>query len=133
MEVFFAGEARNFFGRNILDELSRAAVVSRKRSAGIFKKQERKSVGNDLGVIPTADIVRVLLANDAFVGRPFTDHVRTVANVGLRLDCPCIAVCGDGSFVDRAEGSECGELIKVRAGISENDGKSFAVFACLNV
>ena len=42
MEVFFAGEARNFFGRNILDELSRAAVVSRKRSAGIFKKQERR-------------------------------------------------------------------------------------------
>lgn len=126
-------EARDFLGGNILYHESLAAGVSGIRSGRILEKEEGKLLGNDLAVIPAALIVGVLLAYDLLAGSPLGDHVGAVADIGLGLGCPFVAVLFNGSLLNGAHGAESNDLVEVRAGICKLDGESLAVLAGLNI
>ena len=126
-------ETRDFLGGNILYHESLTAGVSGIGSVGIVGKEEGKLLGNDLAVVPAALIVGVLLADDALAGSPLGDHVGAVADIGLGLGCPFVAVLFNGSLLNGAHGAESNDLVEVRAGICKLDGESLAVLAGLDI
>ena len=131
--VLCLGQAGDLVGGHILDQDSLAAVVSSEGSGRVLQQQQGDAVRNDLGVIPAADVVGVLGQNDTLGGSPLGDHVGAVGDEGLSGGAPCIAVGLNGSLLHRAHGCECGHLVEVGAGVSQNDGQGLAVIACLDV
>ena len=131
--VLCLGQAGDLVGGHVLDQDSLAAVVSSEGSRGVLQQQQGDALGNDLGAIPAANIVGVLGQNDTLGGSPLGDHEGTVAHIGIGRGAPCIAVGLNGSLLHRAHSSKGNDLIKVRAGVSQNDGQGLAVIACLHV
>ena len=127
--VLSLGQAGDLIGGDVLDELCLTAVVSGVGGAGILKQEQGDGVGNDLGGIPAADIVRVLGKHDALRGNPIGDHVGAVADVGVRLGAPCIAVGLNSSLLHRAHGGKGSQLVKVSAGVAQGDSQGLAILA----
>ena len=127
--VLSLGQAGDLIGGNILDELCLTAVVSGVSSAGILKQEQGDGVGNDLGGIPAAVVVRVLGQNNTLGGDPIGDHVGAVADVGVGRGAPCIAVGLNSSLLHRAHGGKGSQLVKVSAGVAQGDGQGLAVLA----
>ena len=90
--VLGPGQAGDLIGGDVLDELCLTAVVGGVGSAGILEQKQGDGVGNDLGGIPAADVVRVLGQNNTLGGDPIGDHVGAVADVGVGLGAPGVAV-----------------------------------------
>ena len=90
--VLSLGQAGDLIGGDVLDELCLTAVVGGVGSAGILEQKQGDGVGNDLGGIPAADVVRVLGQNNTLGGDPIGDHVGAVADVGVGLGAPGVAV-----------------------------------------
>ena len=90
--VLGPGQAGDLIGGDVLDELCLTAVVGGVGSAGILEQKQSDGVGNDLGGIPAADVVRVLGQNNTLGGDPIGDHVGAVADVGVGLGAPGVAV-----------------------------------------
>lgn len=112
-----------------VEELCLTAVVSGVGGAGILKQEQGDGVGNDLGGIPAADIVRVLGQNNTLGGDPIGDHVGAVADVGVGLRAPCIAVGLNSGLLHRAHGGKGSQLVKVSAGVAQGDGQGLAILA----
>ena len=127
------GQAGDLIGGDVLDELCLTAVVGGVGSAGILEQKQGDGVGNDLGGIPAADVVRVLGQNNTLGGDPIADHVGAVADEGVRLRAPGIAVGLNRSLLHGAHSREGAELIEVGAGIGQLDGQGLAVLAGVDV
>ena len=127
------GQAGDLIGGDVLDELCLTAVVGGVGSAGILEQKQGDGVGNDLGGIPAADVVRVLGQNNTLGGDPIGDHVGAVADEGVRLRAPGIAVGLNSSLLHGAHSREGAELIEVGAGIGQLDGQGLAVLAGVDV
>ena len=131
--VLCLGQAGDLVGGHVLDQDSLTAVVSSEGSGRVLQQQQGDAVGNDLGVIPAANVVGVLGQHDALGRGPVGDHVGAVGHEGLSGGAPAVAVCLNSCLLHRAHSCECGHLVEVGAGISQNDGQGLAVIACLNV
>ena len=131
--VLGPGQAGDLIGGDVLDELCLTAVVGGVGSAGILEQKQGDGVGNDLGGIPAADVVRVLGQNNTLGGDPIGDHVGAVADVGVRLRAPGIAVGLNSGLLHGAHSREGAELIEVGAGIGQLDGQGLAVLAGVDV
>ena len=131
--VLGSGQAGDLIGGDVLDQLGLAAVVSSVGSAGILQQQQGDGVRDDLAGIPAANVVGVLAQNDTLGGDPLGDHVGAVADVGVRLGAPGIAVGLHGSLLYRRSGHEGSQLIKVGAGVRQLDGQGLAVLAGMDV
>ena len=131
--VLSLGQAGDLIGGDVLDELCLTAVVGGVSSAGILEQKQGDGVGNDLGGIPAADVVRVLGQNNTLGGDPIGDHVGAVADVGVRLRAPGIAVGLNSGLLHGAHSREGAELIEVGAGIGQLDGQGLAVLAGVDV
>ena len=131
--VLSLGQAGDLIGGDVLDELCLTAVVGGVGSAGILEQKQGDGVGNDLGGIPAADVVRVLGQNNTLGGDPIGDHVGAVADVGVRLRAPGIAVGLNSGLLHGAHSREGAELIEVGAGIGQLDGQGLAVLAGVDV
>ena len=131
--VLSLGQAGDLIGGDILDELCLTAVVGGVSSAGVLEQEQGDGVGNDLGGIPAADVVRVLGQNNTLGGDPIGDHVGAVADEGVRLRAPGIAVGLNSSLLHGAHSRESAKLIEVGAGIGQLDGQSLAILAGVNV
>ena len=131
--VLSLGQAGDLIGGDVLDELCLTAVVGGVSSAGVLEQEQGDGVGNDLGGIPAAFIVRVLGQNNTLGGDPIGDHVGAVADEGVRLRAPGIAVGLNSSLLHGAHSREGAELIEVGAGIGQLDGQGLAILAGVNV
>ena len=131
--VLSLGQAGDLIGGDVLDELCLTAVVGGVSSAGVLEQEQGDGVGNDLGRIPAAVVVRVLGQNNTLGGDPIGDHVGAVADEGVRLRAPGIAVGLNRSLLHGAHSREGAELIEVGAGIGQLDGQGLAVLAGVDV
>ena len=131
--VLSLGQAGDLIGGDVLDELCLTAVVGGVSSAGVLEQEQGDGVGNDLGGIPAAFIVRVLGQNNTLGGDPIGDHVGAVADEGVRLRAPGIAVGLNRSLLHGAHSREGAKLIEVGAGIGQLDGQGLAILAGVNV
>ena len=131
--VLSLGQAGDLIGGDVLDELCLTAVVGGVGSAGVLEQKQGDGVGNDLGGIPAADVVRVLGQNNTLGRDPIGDHVGAVADVGVRLRAPGIAVGLNSGLLHGAHSREGAELIEVGAGIGQLDGQGLAVLAGVDV
>lgn len=131
--VLSSGKRGDFFGRNVFDHKSFTGIVSSISSGGILEKEESELIGNDLAVIPAANIVFVLLANDTLAGNPLNDLVRAVADIGRRIYSPAVSVSFNSCLLNGGHGSEGSKFVKVRARIRKNNGKGLSVFASFYV
>ena len=131
--VLSLGQAGDLIGGDVLDELCLTAVVGGVSSAGVLEQEQGDGVGNDLGGIPAADVVRVLGQNNTLGGDPIADHIGAVADEGVRLRAPGIAVGLNSSLLHGAHSREGAELIEVGAGIGQLDGQGLAVLAGVDV
>ena len=80
--VLCLGQAGDLVGGHVLDQDSLAAVISSEGSGRVLQQQQGDAVGNDLGVIPAANVVGVLGQNDTLGGSPLGDHVGAVGDEG---------------------------------------------------
>ena len=131
--VLSLGQAGDLIGGNVLDQLGRTAVVSGVGSAGVLQQEEGDGVRDDLAGIPATNIVGVLAQNDTLGGGPLGDHVGAVADEGIGLGAPGIAVSLNGGLLDRAHSGKSAELVKVGAGVRQLNGQGLAVLAGMDV
>ena len=131
--ILCLGQAGDLVGGHVLDQDSLTAVVSSEGSGRVLQQQQGDGVRDDLGVIPAANVVGVLGQHDALGRGPVGDHVGAVGDEGLSGGAPAVAVCLNSCLLHRAHSCECGHLVEVGAGISQNDGQGLAVVACLDV
>jgi hypothetical protein len=107
-------QSRNFFYRHILDHHCFFALISCVRSTRIFNQEQLDGIQLNGFLIP---IVGVLCKENIGAGNPLTDIEGTVADIGLRLCSPCIAVLLNRSLVYRTQYSESSQFVKITAGM----------------
>ena len=123
------GQAGDLVGGHALDELGLAAVVGGVRGGVILDQQQGDGVGHDAGGVPAAHVVGVLGEHDALAGGPLGDHVGAVADKGLGLGAPAVAVGLDGRLLHRGHRSERRDLVEVGAGVAQRHGQGLAILA----
>ena len=131
--VLGLGQAGDLIGGDVLDELCLTAVVGGVSSAGVLKQEQGDVLGNDLAGIPAAVVVGVLRQHDALGRHPIRDVVGAVADEGVGLRAPGIAVGLNSSLLHGAHSREGAELIEVGAGIGQLDSQGLAVLAGVDV